>query len=53
MKSLTLDKVSQFKRQIKSHFDNLKKEVVNSYERLSEEEKLKIDQAIEEFEANS
>lgn len=53
VKSLTLDKVSQFKRQIKSQFDNLKKEVVNNYEKLSEEEKLKIDQAIEEFEANS
>ncbi|GGZ74835.1 HdeD family acid-resistance protein [Algibacter mikhailovii] len=53
VKSLTIDKVDQFKNKIKSEFNNLKKEVINNYEQLSEEEKLKIDQAFEKYEANS
>lgn len=53
VKSLTIDKVSNFKKGIKSQFNNLKKEVVNNYEKLSDEEKKKIDKAFEIYESNS
>lgn len=50
IKSLTIDKVSKFKKDLKSQFNNLKKEVVNNYEQLNSEEKKKIDNAFENYE---
>lgn len=53
IKSLTLDKVSNFKKNIKSQFNNLKKEIVKSYDELNEEKKKKIDAALKDFDVNS
>lgn len=53
IKSLTLDKVSEFKKEVKSQYNNLKSEIIKSYTKLSEEEKSKIDKAFENYEANN
>ncbi|MFD1292358.1 DUF308 domain-containing protein [Lutibacter holmesii] len=52
VKSLTVDKVSEFKKGVKSQYNNLKNEIVKSYTELNEEEKNKIDKAFETYEAN-
>lgn len=53
IKSYTLDKVSRFKKEAKSKYNLLKKEVINGYKHLSDENKNKIDKAFENYEANS
>ena len=53
IKSLTIDKVSDFKKEVKSQYNSLKKKIIKSYEELKEEEKKKIDKAFENYEANN
>ena len=50
IKSLTLDKVSQFKKQVKKEFKNLKSEIVDAYDNASEEDKKKVDALFDAYE---
>lgn len=53
IKSLTIDKVSEFKKGVKSQYNSLKNEIIKGYSKLSEEEKNKIDTAFKNYEANN
>ncbi len=50
IKSLTLDKVTQFKKQVKKEFKNLKSEIVDAYDNASEEDKKKVDALFDAYE---
>ena len=50
IKSLTLDKVTQFKKEVKKEFKNLKAEIVRAYDNASEEDKNKVDALFDAYE---
>lgn len=53
LKSLTIDKITDIKKGLKSEYNNLKNEIVKSYSELSKDKQDKIDKAFEIFEKKS
>jgi uncharacterized membrane protein HdeD (DUF308 family) len=53
IKAATLDKVSAVKKEMKSRFKSLKKDIISGYNELSEDKKKRIDEALKNYEAKS